>query len=208
MISSAAAVNGLRVLRSQPKSNTYGETLTDKMVEIDDTTSLSKNRQRRMSYLAKEVGMEALIAISVGFLVDSLTEEEIKANVVSGGSSISPELHPLVMEQVRTRATTRAMPVEVVGLEAELEGVAVIGFVGVAVEEGINSRNRPRRGEVRGCGGGWVSLSVSGILVGAVVVVSMLLDGSERKLKQAKPFFGDGVLMVTVAATNGGGSGP
>ncbi|KAA8530493.1 hypothetical protein F0562_005202 [Nyssa sinensis] len=132
MISSAAAVNGFKVLRSQPKSNTYSRKLTDEMVEIDDAASLSKNRQRRMSDLAKEVDIETLIAISVCFPVDSLTEEEIKANVsppfglgfnvVDGGSSISPELHPPVMEQVR--------------------------------DEGNARRGGGARGETRGCGGG------------------------------------------------------
>ncbi|KAA8547084.1 hypothetical protein F0562_003513 [Nyssa sinensis] len=102
------------------------------MVEIDDAASLSKNRQRKMSDLTKEVDIEALIVISIGFPVDSLIEEEIEAkvsppfrlgfDVIGGGSSISPELHPLVTEQVRTRA----MPVEVVGLEAKLKGVAVV----------------------------------------------------------------------------------
>ncbi|KAF7813573.1 lysine-specific histone demethylase 1-like protein 1 [Senna tora] len=53
--------------------------------EFNGNTSLSKNRR---SDVAKDCDSEALIAISVGFPVDSLTEEEIEANVVStiGGS--------------------------------------------------------------------------------------------------------------------------
>lgn len=53
--------------------------------EFNGNTSLSKNRR---SDVAKDCDVEALIAISVGFPVDSLTEEEIEANVVStiGGS--------------------------------------------------------------------------------------------------------------------------
>ncbi|XP_057976500.1 lysine-specific histone demethylase 1 homolog 1 [Malania oleifera] len=85
MISSAAAVTGLRVLRQQVKSNVYCDELMNEIVsmQINDVPSISKNRRRRIADLAKEVDVEALIAISVGFPVDSLTEEEIEANVVS-----------------------------------------------------------------------------------------------------------------------------
>ncbi|GLT74410.1 hypothetical protein SLA2020_462110 [Shorea laevis] len=41
------------------------------------------NRRPRVPDVSKEVDTEALIAVSVGFPVDSLTEEEIEANVVS-----------------------------------------------------------------------------------------------------------------------------
>ncbi|XP_057501806.1 lysine-specific histone demethylase 1 homolog 1-like isoform X2 [Actinidia eriantha] len=74
MIPAAAAFASLRVHRA-PKS-THGA------VEIYDAPSKNR-RPRRPSDLSKEVDTEALIAISVGFPVDSLTEEEIEANVVS-----------------------------------------------------------------------------------------------------------------------------
>ncbi|XP_021902811.1 lysine-specific histone demethylase 1 homolog 1 [Carica papaya] len=51
--------------------------------EINGNPSLSKNRRHRVSGVAKEIDTEAWIAISVGFPIDSLTEEEIEANVVS-----------------------------------------------------------------------------------------------------------------------------
>ncbi|KAG4199965.1 hypothetical protein ERO13_A05G180500v2 [Gossypium hirsutum] len=51
--------------------------------ELIANPSFSKNRRPRISGLAREMDTEALIAISVGFPVDSLTEEEIEANVVS-----------------------------------------------------------------------------------------------------------------------------
>ncbi|GFZ18307.1 LSD1-like 1 [Actinidia rufa] len=74
MIRSAAAFAGLRVHRA--RKSTHGA------VEIDDAPS--KNRcPRRPSDLSKEDDTEALTPISVGFPVDSLTEEEIEANVVS-----------------------------------------------------------------------------------------------------------------------------
>ncbi|CBI34053.3 unnamed protein product, partial [Vitis vinifera] len=54
-------------------------------MQINDSPALSKThrRRRRIADLAKEVDVEALVAISVGFPVDSLTEEEIEANVVT-----------------------------------------------------------------------------------------------------------------------------
>ena len=54
-------------------------------------TELNAPSSTRRSDVAKDCDVEALIAISVGFPVDSLTEEEIEANVVStvGGSEQS-----------------------------------------------------------------------------------------------------------------------
>lgn len=87
MISSAAAVTGLRILRPHPKSSIYSEKIMDDIIgmQINDSPALSKThrRRRRIADLAKEVDVEALVAISVGFPVDSLTEEEIEANVVT-----------------------------------------------------------------------------------------------------------------------------
>ncbi|XWS25988.1 hypothetical protein CRYUN_Cryun27aG0115000 [Craigia yunnanensis] len=50
--------------------------------ELNANLSFSKNRRPKIAGLAEEMDTEALIAISVGFPVDSLTEEEIEANVV------------------------------------------------------------------------------------------------------------------------------
>lgn len=50
--------------------------------ELNGSTSLSGHSRHRIGDPAKEMDTEALIAISVGFPVDSLTEEEIEANVV------------------------------------------------------------------------------------------------------------------------------
>ncbi|KAG4992019.1 Lysine-specific histone demethylase 1-like 1 [Glycine soja] len=54
-------------------------------------TELTTGPSTRRNDVAKDCDVEALIAISVGFPVDSLTEEEIEANVVStvGGSEQS-----------------------------------------------------------------------------------------------------------------------
>ncbi|KAK4424324.1 Lysine-specific histone demethylase 11 [Sesamum alatum] len=73
MISSSAS--RLRLLRTQPKPSATGD--------LDDSAPGQPRKRRGPADLSKEVDVEALIAISVGFPVDSLTEEEIEANVVS-----------------------------------------------------------------------------------------------------------------------------
>ncbi|KAD0806411.1 hypothetical protein E3N88_43683 [Mikania micrantha] len=82
MISSADAVNGLRVIRNK-SGNRSTEDVGD--YEYDN---LSSRRRRRNS---SDLDVETLIAISVGFPIDSLTEEEIEANVVKtiGGTEQS-----------------------------------------------------------------------------------------------------------------------
>ncbi|KAK9287095.1 hypothetical protein L1049_015506 [Liquidambar formosana] len=105
MISSATAVNGLRVLRPHPKSSIYSEKLMDEVMQmqINDNPSFSKNRRRRIADLAKEVDVEALIAISVGFPIDSLTEEEIEANVVSQIGGIEQANYIVVRNHILAR---------------------------------------------------------------------------------------------------------
>lgn len=80
MISSAAAVNGLRVIRHKSGNRSADE--------IDEYGEDDPSRRRRIS---SDLDVETLIAISVGFPVDSLTEEEIEANVVKtiGGTEQS-----------------------------------------------------------------------------------------------------------------------
>ncbi|KAL6560723.1 Lysine-specific histone demethylase 1 1 [Orobanche gracilis] len=73
MISSSAS--RVRVLRPHSKLSPD--------VDLDDSISDHQPKPRGSADLSKEVDIEALIAISVGFPVDSLTEEEIEANVVS-----------------------------------------------------------------------------------------------------------------------------
>ncbi|KZV52477.1 lysine-specific histone demethylase 11 [Dorcoceras hygrometricum] len=74
MISTASR---LRVLRPHPKPTPVAA------IDVPDSPSSHQRKRRAPSDLSKEVDIEALIAISVGFPVDSLTEEEIEANVVS-----------------------------------------------------------------------------------------------------------------------------
>ncbi|KAL7001898.1 Lysine-specific histone demethylase 1 1 [Sarracenia purpurea var. burkii] len=102
MISSAAAVYGLRVLRTHSRSCNFSEKSTDDAVEIDDAPSKNR-RRRRISDLAKEVDTEALIAISVGFPIDSLTEEEIEANVVSQIGGVEQAKYIVVRNHILSR---------------------------------------------------------------------------------------------------------
>ncbi|XP_016484866.2 lysine-specific histone demethylase 1 homolog 1-like [Nicotiana tabacum] len=99
---SAAAVSGLRVLRPNPKPSTaysYSET----ELATGDDLNKNQNRRRRISDLAKEVDLEALIAISVGFPVDSLTEEEIEANVVSEIGGVEQSNYIVVRNHILAR---------------------------------------------------------------------------------------------------------
>ncbi|KAK6916133.1 Amine oxidase [Dillenia turbinata] len=66
-----------RLLRAHSRS------IVNKSIEHTNEIPVKIHRRRRISELTKEDDVEALIAISVGFPVDSLTEEEIEANVVS-----------------------------------------------------------------------------------------------------------------------------
>ncbi|KAL3635317.1 Lysine-specific histone demethylase 1 1 [Castilleja foliolosa] len=81
MISSSAS--RFRILRPHTKPSASGD--------LDDPASGHQRKRRGSTDLSKEVDIEALIAISVGFPVDFLTEEEIEANVVSriGGTEQS-----------------------------------------------------------------------------------------------------------------------
>ncbi|XP_060175891.1 lysine-specific histone demethylase 1 homolog 1 [Lycium barbarum] len=105
---SAAAASGLRVLRPNPKPSTaaaaysYSETELAAAANVNDLNP-NYNRRKRMSDLAKEVDVEALIAISVGFPVDSLTEEEIEANVVSQIGGVEQSNYIVVRNHILAR---------------------------------------------------------------------------------------------------------
>ncbi|KAG8364139.1 hypothetical protein BUALT_Bualt19G0095800 [Buddleja alternifolia] len=79
MISTTAS--RIRALRPNPKPSAVSAVSAD--ANFDDSPSGHHRKRRGTSDLSKEVDIEALIAISVGFPVDSLTEEEIEANVVN-----------------------------------------------------------------------------------------------------------------------------
>lgn len=91
-------INDIRVLRphTRPPPSVYNEKLMDEIVQmqINDSEFVVKPRRgrppRSASYITSgvrtqedELNVEALIAMSVGFPSDSLTEEEIEENVVS-----------------------------------------------------------------------------------------------------------------------------
>lgn len=89
MIDSAGANNNknIRALRQAARTAaTYDENLMDQIIQkqLGDDPSGSRGGRRKKTFdMAKEVDTETMIAYSVGFPVDSLTEEEIEAGVVS-----------------------------------------------------------------------------------------------------------------------------
>ncbi|KAG6472634.1 lysine-specific histone demethylase 1 homolog 1-like isoform X1 [Zingiber officinale] len=89
-----ARLRTLRPPSTRSSSVIYSEKLIDEMIQmqINDSGPVRRGRGRPPSSslrLARELDVEALTASAVGFPVDSLTEEEIEANVVPvlGGAS-------------------------------------------------------------------------------------------------------------------------
>ncbi|KAH9288473.1 hypothetical protein KI387_032590, partial [Taxus chinensis] len=88
-VSSSSGISSLRgTLRQGARgSATYDEELIDKLLQkqIGDNSNgtSSSYKKKRIFDMAKEVDTEAMIAYSVGFPPDALTEEEIEAGVVS-----------------------------------------------------------------------------------------------------------------------------
>lgn len=112
MISTASAASGLRVLRPHPKPSTnYSYSETDLADDDDNARPHIMHRRRgnssgsgtKLTDLAKEVDIEAMIAISVGFPVDSLTEEEIEANVVSQIGGVEQANYIVVRNHILAR---------------------------------------------------------------------------------------------------------
>ncbi|KAL6975376.1 Lysine-specific histone demethylase 1 2 [Sarracenia purpurea var. burkii] len=71
-----------RSLRKKVGVLNYNENLMDELIEKHVGGSLKK-RNRTMEDLEKETETEAMIALSLGFPIDALLEEEIKSGVVS-----------------------------------------------------------------------------------------------------------------------------
>ncbi|KAF5730649.1 lysine-specific histone demethylase 1 2 [Tripterygium wilfordii] len=69
-------------LRKKAGSKNYDENLIDELIDTHLGTS-RKKRNRTREDLEKETETEAMIAISLGFPIDALLEEEIQAKVVS-----------------------------------------------------------------------------------------------------------------------------
>lgn len=72
-----------RSLRRKTGSRNYNENLMDALIEKHLGAPLRKKKNRTQQDLEKETETEALIALSLGFPIDELLEEEINAGVVS-----------------------------------------------------------------------------------------------------------------------------
>ncbi|CAK9325156.1 unnamed protein product [Citrullus colocynthis] len=71
-----------RSLRKKATSRNYDEDLMDEFVEKHLGGVSKKKKSKTAEDLEKETEIEAMIALSVGFPIDALLEEEIKAGVV------------------------------------------------------------------------------------------------------------------------------
>lgn len=71
-----------RPMRKKAASKNYDESLMDDFIE-KHIGGASKKKNRTKKDLEKETEIEAMIALSLGFPIDELLEEEIKAGVVS-----------------------------------------------------------------------------------------------------------------------------
>ncbi|KAH9288848.1 hypothetical protein KI387_032965 [Taxus chinensis] len=76
-----AATKSSRTLRQQPRAACYNESLMDEL--INKHLGGESGRKRKGIDIEKESDVEAMIAYSVGFPTDSLTEEEIEAGALS-----------------------------------------------------------------------------------------------------------------------------
>ncbi|KZV43432.1 lysine-specific histone demethylase 12 [Dorcoceras hygrometricum] len=72
-----------RSLRRKTGSRNYNENLMDELIEKHLGAPLRKKKNRTQQDLEKETETEALIALSLGFPIDELLDEEINAGVVS-----------------------------------------------------------------------------------------------------------------------------
>ncbi|BBG94766.1 LSD1-like 1 [Prunus dulcis] len=162
--------------------------------ELNSTPSLAKNRRTDLN---KDVDVEALIAISVGFPVDSLTEEEIEANVVPTIGGVEQANYIVVRNHILARWRsnvsfwlTRELALESIRLEHKglvdsaydflvEHGYINFGLAPAVKEAKLNSFDGVERGNVVIVGAGLAGLVAARQLVflGFKVVV---LEGRNR----------------------------
>ncbi|XP_077254061.1 LSD1-like2 isoform X2 [Tasmannia lanceolata] len=78
----SSSTNCERTLRKRVGLRNYDENLMDEFVE-KHLGSVPRKRNKTMKEMEKETETEAMVALSLGFPIDALLEEEIKAGVVS-----------------------------------------------------------------------------------------------------------------------------
>ncbi|CAM8997475.1 unnamed protein product [Rhodiola kirilowii] len=212
MIPSALA--GSRILRPHAKPSL-------KALQLSEGSAFSRVRRRRTVDMAKELDIEALIAISVGFPVDSLTEDEIEANVVSQVGGVEQANYIVVRNHILaswrsnvSRWVTKEMALGSIRSEHKqlvdsayrfLIDHGYINFgLAPAIKEATKSLNcGPERGTVVIVGAG-----LSGLVAARQLVMLgfrvLILEGRERPGGRVKTIKmrGDGV----VAAADIGGS--
>ncbi|KAL9670222.1 hypothetical protein QQ045_007773 [Rhodiola kirilowii] len=208
------ALAGSRILRPHAKPSL-------KALQLSEGSAFSRVRRRRTVDMAKELDIEALIAISVGFPVDSLTEDEIEANVVSQVGGVEQANYIVVRNHILaswrsnvSRWVTKEMALGSIRSEHKqlvdsayrfLIDHGYINFgLAPAIKEATKSLNcGPERGTVVIVGAG-----LSGLVAARQLVMLgfrvLILEGRERPGGRVKTIKmrGDGV----VAAADIGGS--
>ncbi|CAN6479894.1 unnamed protein product [Victoria cruziana] len=96
---------GLRVLRRKARSCVYNEKLMDNILQmqIDDMEAKAEIKRRKLADFTKELEIEAMIAHSVGFPSDSLSEEEIEFGVLESTGGIDQANYIVVRNHILTR---------------------------------------------------------------------------------------------------------
>lgn len=79
-----ACKNSRRLVRKSAGARNYDENLVDELIDMHLGAAPRKKR-KTMQELEKETETEAMIALSLGFPIDALLDEEIEAGVVDGG---------------------------------------------------------------------------------------------------------------------------
>lgn len=97
-----ASGKSIRSLRQQTRAPTYDEDLLDAVIDqqLGGTPFPARGRKRKPLSVEKEVDVEAMIAASIGFPRESLTEEEIEAGVVASAGSLEQANYIVVRNHI------------------------------------------------------------------------------------------------------------
>ncbi|KAL2609406.1 hypothetical protein R1flu_027979 [Riccia fluitans] len=98
-----ATGKSLRTLRQQTRTPTYNDNYLDAVIDeqLGGAAPLpSRGRKRKPLSVEKEVDVEAMIAASIGFPRESLTEEEIEAGVVASAGSLEQANYIVVRNHI------------------------------------------------------------------------------------------------------------
>ncbi|KAL3699325.1 hypothetical protein R1sor_017347 [Riccia sorocarpa] len=92
----------IRPLRQQTKTPTYNDNYLDAVIDeqLGGAPLPSRGRKRKPLSVEREVDVEAMIAASIGFPRESLTEEEIDAGVIPSADSLEQANYIVVRNHI------------------------------------------------------------------------------------------------------------